>query len=162
MLHSTGFTATELWFTFSNNTILACNALEQTLFCIFLRCIFFKKICRTKYQKNVEASHNKGLKTDPNSIHFEIEEEKYGPQLQLHISRIFSYLDFLKDLMLSGAGFLSLERSTNSNLPMKQCLIITALSTFPPFWGYFSLFIFNICYIALYNSFNMTDCIETG
>jgi hypothetical protein len=96
-------------------------------------------MCRTKYQKNVEASHNKGLKTVPNSIRsenytitFEVEEEKYGPQLQLHISRIFFYLDFLKDLMLSGAGFLSLERSTNSNLPMKQRLIITASSTFPP------------------------------
>uniref|UniRef100_A0A453CGQ4 mRNA (guanine-N(7))-methyltransferase n=2 Tax=Aegilops tauschii subsp. strangulata TaxID=200361 RepID=A0A453CGQ4_AEGTS len=38
----------------------------------------------TKYQKNVEASHNKGLKVVPNSIRsdnytitFEIEEEKY-------------------------------------------------------------------------------------
>jgi hypothetical protein len=48
----------------------------------------------------------------------------------LYLESIFSYLDFLKDAMQSGAGFLSLERSTNSNLRMKQCLIITALSTF--------------------------------
>uniref|UniRef100_A0A0E0K5Y7 mRNA (guanine-N(7))-methyltransferase n=1 Tax=Oryza punctata TaxID=4537 RepID=A0A0E0K5Y7_ORYPU len=47
----------------------------------------------TKYQKNVEASHNKGLKTVPNSIRsenyvitFEIEEEKFpffGKKYQL-------------------------------------------------------------------------------
>jgi hypothetical protein len=41
MLHNTDFNVTELWFAFSNGTILACNALEQTLFCIFLSCIFF-------------------------------------------------------------------------------------------------------------------------
>ena len=47
-----------------------------------LRALF--NFCRTKYQKNVEASHNKGLKAVPNSIRsenytitFEIEEEKY-------------------------------------------------------------------------------------
>uniref|UniRef100_A0A0E0CBD8 DUF1771 domain-containing protein n=1 Tax=Oryza meridionalis TaxID=40149 RepID=A0A0E0CBD8_9ORYZ len=48
---------------------------------------------RTKYQKNVEASHNKGLKTVPNSIRsenyvitFEVEEEKFpffGKKYQL-------------------------------------------------------------------------------
>ncbi|AQK63919.1 hypothetical protein Zm00014a_032809 [Zea mays] len=42
----------------------------------------------TKYQKNVEAAHNKGLKTVPNSIRsenytitFEVEEEKYELKL---------------------------------------------------------------------------------
>ncbi|PWZ19624.1 mRNA cap guanine-N7 methyltransferase 2 [Zea mays] len=42
----------------------------------------------TKYQKNVEAAHNKGLKTAPNSIRsenytitFEVEEEKYELKL---------------------------------------------------------------------------------
>jgi hypothetical protein len=63
-----------------------------------LRC-FKIKICRTKYQKNVEASHNKGLKIVPNSIRsenytvaFEVEEEKYEPQLQLPLSRIYFFL----------------------------------------------------------------------
>jgi hypothetical protein len=48
--------------------------------------------CRTKYQKNVEASHNKGLKAVPNSIRsenytitVEVEEEKY--ELNLCISK---------------------------------------------------------------------------
>ncbi|KAJ1271947.1 hypothetical protein BS78_06G165300 [Paspalum vaginatum] len=50
----------------------------------------------TKYQKNVEASHNKGLKTVPNSIRsenytitFEVEEEKFpffGKKYQLKFS----------------------------------------------------------------------------
>jgi hypothetical protein len=52
-----------------------------------------------KYQKNIEASHNKGLKIVPNSIcsenygvTFEVEEEKYEPQLQLPVSRIYFFL----------------------------------------------------------------------
>jgi len=53
--------------------------------------------CRTKYQKNVEASHNKGLKTVPNSIRsenytitFEVEEEKY--ELKLYTKYIWKIL----------------------------------------------------------------------
>ena len=81
-------------------------------------------ICRTKYQKNVEASHNKGLKTVPNSIRsenytitFEIEEEKYELNLCVYIHLKRSVI--LRDHMPNGAGFLSLERSTNSNLQVK-------------------------------------------
>ncbi|XP_008646312.2 mRNA cap guanine-N7 methyltransferase 2 [Zea mays] len=56
----------------------------------------------TKYQKNVEASHNKGLKTVPNSIRsenytitFEVEEEKYELKLYTKSPRNFCYTDFL-------------------------------------------------------------------
>jgi len=58
--------------------------------CLDKLCSFYRYVdwyfvfCRTKYQKNVEASHNKGLKAVPNSIRsenytitFEVEEEKY-------------------------------------------------------------------------------------
>jgi hypothetical protein len=37
----------------------------------------------------------------------------------------------VRDHMQYGAGFLSLEKSTNSNLQMNQCSRITAWSTFP-------------------------------
>ncbi|TVU15140.1 hypothetical protein EJB05_38645 [Eragrostis curvula] len=56
-------------------------------------CMQHLQASRTKYQKNVEASHNKGLKTVPNSIRsenytitFEVEEEKFpffGKKFQL-------------------------------------------------------------------------------
>ena len=66
----------------------------QCAMCLDKLCSFYRYVdwyfvfCRTKYQKNVEASHNKGLKTVPNSIRsenytitFEVEEEKYELEL---------------------------------------------------------------------------------
>jgi cytochrome bd-type quinol oxidase subunit 2 len=50
----------------------------------------------------------------------------------LNVPENFCHMYFMRGSFLYGAGFLSLEKSTNSNLQVKQYLKITAWFTFPP------------------------------
>jgi len=87
------------------------------------------RLCRAKYQKNVEAYHNKSSSMKPNivpncirsesyMITFEIEEEKYVWILDLNHVCLFLIFTYSNKIYCTFLGSRYLERNTSWNLPV--------------------------------------------